>query len=955
MPVDKFRFLSPAVLSDEIDKTAQAAPNEERLGPVIIGRTQKGPARPVTVNSFSDYLSVFGSPVAGGQVDDVWRQGNYTAPMYAMYGAQAWLKNNSPVTVVRVLGEQSDNAEAAGKAGWETDNSPDSNIASNGGAYGLFMIDSGSASTHLTGALAAIFYIQSGAIALSGSDRDGNTGVTGSARFIKSTGSDREFKALIYDENDTITDNVTFNFNKSSAKYIRKVFNTNPILTNTDIVASTDQEKYWLGETFDRHLTSYVTSSTAGSQFGVILALEGVIRGTAASAGDFRMPSKTAKSGWIFSQDFEDNTGSFEPRNLQKLFRFHSLYGGEWDSKNVKISIKNIKDSTIEGDPYGTFDVEVRRANDNDANPQLLESFSSLNLNPASSDFIARKIGDMYTTWDDTEKRYKQYGFYENNSRYIRVEVNDKVLNGMHNSVALPFGFYGPLQHKSFSVISGAASEVSDTDAQTPFTSSLAKGGSDIAKTGVGGNNIFAHVGEALFSGTFEFPEMALRSKATAGNLSDPLNAYFGVDTAQTAGSSLYDSGYVDYVRPLPVDYIDESEGENLKYAFMFTLDDISGSSVVNSLTAPAEYVSGSRKSGTSISATEATGWKAVLNNGHNRFTLPLVGGFDGFDITEEDPLRNSGINSSPTETNDYKFYSLKRAVDSIRDKEMIEYSLAAMPGITNEGLTGQLVDVCQERGDALAIIDPKGAYVPSHENTNNLADRVGTVSTIVDNMTNRGINSSFGAAYDPWVMIRDSFTGQQLLVPPSVVALGTMASSDAKTNVWFAPAGFTRGGLSEGSAGLNVVGVERHLSRDDRDDLYAANINPIAKFPAEGIVVYGQKTLQRTPSALDRINVRRLLIYVRKEIERIAKITLFEPNVRATWNRFKSKAEPLLKAIQGEFGLVDYKLIVDESTTTPDLIDRNIMYAKVLLKPTRTIEYIALDFSINDSGIVFE
>ena len=132
-------------------------------------------------------------------------------------------------------------------------------------------------------------------------------------------------------------------------------------------------------------------------------------------------------------------------------------------------------------------------------------------------------------------------------------------------------------------------------------------------------------------------------------------------------------------------------------------------------------------------------------------------------------------------------------------------------------------------------------------------------------------------------------------------------------------------------------------------------NVNPIAKFPAEGIVIFGQKTLQVTPSALDRINVRRLMIFVKKRISQMAATILFDPNVAVTWSRFTSKVNPFLQSVQANFGLSDFKVVLDETTTTPELVDRNIMYAKIFLKPTRAIEFIAIDFNITRTGAAFE
>jgi phage tail sheath protein FI len=191
--------------------------------------------------------------------------------------------------------------------------------------------------------------------------------------------------------------------------------------------------------------------------------------------------------------------------------------------------------------------------------------------------------------------------------------------------------------------------------------------------------------------------------------------------------------------------------------------------------------------------------------------------------------------------------------------------------------------------------------------------------------------------------------------MPPSVVALGTFGSTKRFSEIWFAPAGFTRGGLSDAQAGgLPVVGISKQLNSKDRDSLYETGINPIAKFPHEGIVIFGQKTLQATPSALDRVNVRRLMNYVKKEISRMASTVLFDPNVQVTWDRFLSQAEPFLASVKSRLGLTDFRVVLDETTTTPDLVDRNIVYAKILLKPARAIEYIALDFNITNSGASF-
>jgi hypothetical protein len=184
---------------------------------------------------------------------------------------------------------------------------------------------------------------------------------------------------------------------------------------------------------------------------------------------------------------------------------------------------------------------------------------------------------------------------------------------------------------------------------------------------------------------------------------------------------------------------------------------------------------------------------------------------------------------------------------------------------------------------------------------------------------------------------------------------MGVLASSQAKTDVWFAPAGFNRGGLTDGAAGIPITGVTQRLTSKDRDMLYESRINPIASFPNSGIVLFGQKTLQERQSALDRINVRRLVIYMKKQISILSTQILFEQNVQATWNRFKGLIEPFLANVKTRYGITDYRLILDESTTTPDLIDQNILYAKIMIKPARAIEFIAIDFVVASTGASFD
>jgi len=931
MSVKSFKFISPGIFINEIDNSQLPAVGAE-MGPVIIGRTERGPAmRPVKVNSFSEFVEVFGNPIAGGQGGDIWRDGNYTTPTYASYAAQAYLRNSNAATVVRLLGaEQSGLADdAAGKAGWYTAKENDSTLSSNGGAYGLFVFESGSSGTTADGALAAVWYLTTGSIELSGTLRGPNSVLSQSAACLYADDSG-DYKAVIYGDGGAVSREVSFNFTPSSSKYIRKVFNTDPTLTNSNITQTDQAETYWLGPTYEGHLANVVGSTT--NTFGTVLGLDS----GSTSAADFRGGFQAAQTPWIISQDI-GASANYQAEDMTKLFKFHTLDAGEDEQKKLKISIADIKAPTSPDQTHGTFSVLVRDARDNDNAPVVLERYSSVNLNPASNNYIGRKIGDQYLSWDDTERRHRVYGNYVNASKFIRVEVNES----QTDASLLPFGSFGPVRMKSWTYNSANSASVPDWAwAQGGGSIPLAEGANFIESGSDGADG---------FTGSMYYPAIPLRVSASAGNLSDPKNAYFGIDTTQN-GNNRHDSSYSDAVRMLPPVIGSFATGDSTEYSYMFSLDDVSAS--VDTGVALGVWVSGSRLAGNSWTSSSYT---AVLDNGYNRFTVPLHGGYDGLNITEKDPFNYTRALADGTDSTKYAYYSAKRAIDTVADPEVVEYNLMAMPGIYHAGLTSHMMEVCEARGDALAVIDLDSGYRTSAESTAAISARVGSVSTAISNLNTRGVNSSYGCAYYPWVQINDSITNSLLWAPPSIVALGTFSSSQRKSELWFAPAGFTRGGLTEGSAGIGVIQTRERLTSKQRDDLYEASVNPIASFPAEGIVIFGQKTLQVTPSALDRINVRRLMIYVKKEISRMAATVLFDQNVSATWARFLGEAEPFLRSVQSRLGLSDFKIILDETTTTADLVDRNVMYAKIFLKPARSIEFIALDFVISSTGAGFE
>ena len=971
MSVKKYRFVSPGVFVNEIDNS-QVPASPAGIGPVVIGRAEKGPSlRPVTVTSFEEFVNVFGTPAPGQAGNDVWREGtDKSATTYGMYAAQAYLRNSSPLTYIRLNGAQrSDNdGGAAGdqgataQAGWSTSQ-----------AYGLFIFTDTSGTVEgeqlqVTGALAAVLYgasdvefMLSGTLLESGSaGTDGvgtiglGAGATGSVCLVADTGRDYQFNLLIknYKGSDDLT--TTVNFSESDSNYIRNKLNTNPQMTNSAIVDGTPL-KYFLGETFDRHMLANVTSADilASGTGRTSAALLKIISGSVEGSDYLGHSVQSAQSPNIISCRLSPTDAP------QNLFTIHALNEpGDWTNRNIKVSIQDIQRSTNNETGYGSFSVVVRALSDSDNVVRVIEQFDECDLNPDSVNYVARKVGDKYLDWDSTERRYLQKGDWTNNSAYIRVSMNSDVDAGLTPSVLVPFGFQGMVKYND-EELSSTAAVASTTGNWISGSRGAGRGG--LPETDDAGAVVFitgsvvalqaSAADNQTFAAKILYPAPELRISASAGNLSNPTDAYFGFQTAESAGSTAFAKSTIDLLRPrggIVGSMFSGGSGEEER-SVEFTLDDISGSGV---------WLSGSHTSNSQTFVNGAV--SGVLDQGYDRFTVPVYGGFDGVDITEMDPFNSdtNNIGTTASETNNYVFNSIRRTMDAISDPEVVEMNLATMPGLRNEGLTTNLVNICEDRADALAIIDLPQGYLPREQSKASAPTRRGntqsSITQAINGLRERGLNSSYGCTYYPWVRARDTINGAFVWLPPSIPALGTISSSQRKTQVWFAPAGFNRGGLTEGSAGIPVVDVAHQLRRKDRDDLYTANINPIAKFPAEGIVIFGQKTLQVTPSALDRINVRRLMIFVKKRISQIASGLLFDPNVKQTWLRFTAQVNPFLQDVKTNFGLSDFKVVLDESTTTPELVDRNIMYAQIFLKPTRAIEFIAIDFNVSRTGASF-
>ena len=335
------------------------------------------------------------------------------------------------------------------------------------------------------------------------------------------------------------------------------------------------------------------------------------------------------------------------------------------------------------------------------------------------------------------------------------------------------------------------------------------------------------------------------------------------------------------------------------------------------------------------------------------QFTVGFQGGFDGCDPTIEKALAGSSANFGSGNSQGFNLststasgsVAYVKAIASVSNPDDFDINLVSVPGIVRRHhsyVFDKVVDMVEAREDAFFIGDVVGVNYNS-SNGNVTSD---TISQAIEQGV--AVDSNYVGTYYPWVKTIDSRTNKLISVPPSVLMPGIYASNDAVAAEWFAPAGLNRGGI------VGAISVLNRLTHAERDELYEGKINPIAQFPGEGIVAFGQKTLQDKASALDRINVRRLMIKVKKYIASTSRYLVFEQNTSQTRGKFLNTVNPYLEGIQQRQGLYAFRVVMDESNNTPDVIDRNILAGQIFLQPTKTAEFIVLDFNILPTGASF-
>lgn len=1051
-------FLSPAVSTREIDLSQPTTIQPSGIPAGVIGTARRGPAFvPVTVATFQDFVAKFGNTdgeAFGPLAMNEWMRNASAGTYVRLLGAgdaKARLDSGRVKNAGFVVGSLQ--VQDNGNVGTNTYAYTGETGGQLGRAYvlGCFMSDSAGSTEFADAGLQAkgetgsvpivrgVVFFPSGVVptmstvirtdagnqpyndiipVVSSSTHpqvniakfDDNQ-VAGSPYgdvLVGKDGKAQDFVLLLngHKESDAYQNIITASFDPTSPNNFRNVFNTDPykieeaghflyanwqIHPNRAVITGSGKTPY--SDTTSGFATA---DEPAKIQTAFIVPASGS-RNTSQTptATNVGVPNlegfddrfRTAFSPFVISQKFGGKN--------QNLFKVHALDDGQAGSDTFKITIENIIASTNENRKYGSFDLVVRRFDDSDEAPQVLEKFNKIDLDPSSDRYIARVVGDQHVFYDFDKKAGGQKlvidGLYPNKSQYIRVETSDKLDEGAIDETALPVGFRG-LYHM---VTSGSAQDGGALFGAAPNTLTGSAGSKYASRSGATG----ASANETFYTGSLsalsQLP-VPFRENITKGT-----GRKKRVNAALTWGVQFEEKSDIlarpnklqrlndsvrNFVKYLPRHLKDDTNvvvGDNEGTADLagcvldadrfnnnyFSLERIQVVTASNGFPDVGQWAAAKyRRDGTKLDTIDdifgdATSTTRLLNPSNDlkhlpsrkylKFTFPLQGGFDGVNMfnkskakfldnavrREMDDASNQGGSQGPTVS------AYRKAIDVMEQKSDVDIKILTTPGIRHESVTDFAIESVERRFDALYIMDVEekdtvGAYVTSS------ADQIINVTNTVTAFSNRNMDTSFAAAYFPDVVITDPSTKTNVQCPPTVAVLGALSFNDAVAHPWFAPAGFNRGALN------TVVESQVKLNQVNLDELYEADINPLAKFAHNSnVAVFGQKTLLANASALDRVNVRRLLIEVRRQVRNVANTLLFEPNRSDTLARFSNSVTPILTRIQSEQGLDRFKVQIDTSTTTQADVENNTIRGKIFLQPTRAVEFISLDFVVTNAG----
>ncbi len=1007
----QLKYGSAGVTAREIDLSGPVAQQPVGVPAGVIGTSLKGPAFvPVTVGTLSDFYAKFGltdGKKFGPLAVTEWLRNAGAVTYLRVLGVgdgkkrlDSGVNEGSVTNAGFTVGERQPVASLDGALG----HNPYANVgAEPGRLYFLGALMSESAGSTVfseaglqTSAAAApiirgVLMAPSGVILRVSSSSEGTNSAPSSAAVASDgtangmhigavvlmdvTVAKSEFVLLLngHKGTDPLYKNyITASFDMTSDSYFAKVLNTDP--------TKVQKAGHCLYASWDVHPTQAVVTGTSiitasagaggsdvarvGAEAAAFITTGSLARDTADSFvpnyESFVDRFSSAKSPWIISQKF----GGF-PTNL---FRFHAIDAGAGVSSNYKISIENIIKSNDPTNRYGTFDVVIRDWNDNDGAQRPIEKFTGVTLNPSSDNYIAKAIGDAHIFYDfdrvESAQKLVVDGNYPNNSNYVRVEVSQDVESGLVDETALPLGYRG-VEHLVTSGTMPLASPAAADHAVTevlkkattppvPFRKNIkiGSGPKSSANTNLYWGAQFEHVL------SLAAPNESLVKNDSLKSFAKFFPSFSSIYQNVVAGDN---AGVVD---TLENGVMDSDRFCNN----VFTLENlqvVTGSAdTINMASArSASYVRGG-----SIVASDANKTRAVkesdftsTNKSLLKFTLFMQGGFDGVNIfdADETAINNNAVTAdmnSDTRSRDKgpNVKSYAKALEIMKNTVNTEMQLLAIPGIRHPIVTNAAIDAVQERFDALYIMDIE--QVDTEGNDVTLPTQKVSVTATAQKFSDRTLDSSFAAAYFPDLLMQDPNTKSNVVAPPSVAVLGALSLNDAVGYPWFAPAGFTRGALS------TVQEATVQLKKTNLDALYDVKINPIVAFPGSatsgtnpkgGVVVWGQKTLQAAASALDRVNVRRLLIEIRRQVREIAQTIIFEPNRESTLAKFSAAVTPRLTRIQSLAGLERFRVIIDSSTTTEADVMNNTIRGKIYVQPTKSVEFVSIDFVVSNPGTI--
>ena len=693
----------------------------------------------------------------------------------------------------------------------------------------------------------------------------------------------------------------------SDTKYLSKVFGKSNFGKDKETVPLFVEESY---------ATLLINAYRKGYIRGLnceLISLDSARSESSSSIGFYLEKYQSPVSPWVVSE--------LRGSKVFNLFKFITISDGNDANTEVKISIVNISFNN------GTFDVLVRDFYDTDNNPVVIEKFTNCNMNPNDNNFIGKKVG----TSD---------GEYQLNSKYVMVELNEDAPED-----ALPCGFQG------FTTREYAGG-------RSPFPLIKSK---------------YDYPGEVVFD-----PPFGLSTGANAVSTSPGDNVrrtYLGI--SDTVG---IDTDFYQYKgKQIPNTTVCEATtGPEWSYRTKgFHMD-----KNASGITIPNTFIT----SGTPAFICGDATFTSDPDNESNpyyrlyarKFSFLLSGGFDGWDIyTEHRTNRDKFVLGRPGYLNgscptlkypnatgwgafkqitvnqnrvDYAntdYYAYLLGIQTFSNPEAVNINVFVTPGIdyvNNSDLVESAIEMIEyNRADSIYI-----TTTPDYRmDTPSLGDPIDMIlpQEAVDNLETSGIDSNYTATYYPWILVRDTVNNTQVYLPPTGEVTKNLALTDNVAFPWFAAAGYTRGIVSS-------IKARKKLTQEDRDVLYKGRINPIATFSDVGTVIWGNKTLQIKESALDRINVRRLLLQARKLISAVSVRLLFEQNDDKVRQDFLNAVNPILDGIRRDRGLYDFRVTV--SSDTADL-DRNQMTGKIYIKPTKSLEFIDITFYITPTGASFE